>query len=129
MSTQQTVAARIASLLQAIENCNKSGNWEWRDRHTESLRAIQKQLPSGSGIDSGTTIDMDRSTPERIVLVADFHHMNDAGMYDGWTAHTVIVRASLLFGLDIRISGRDRNGIKEYLGDVYREALGAMVQS
>jgi hypothetical protein len=46
--------------------------------------------------------------------------MNEHGMYDGWTRHAITIRPTF-DGIDVRIGGRDRNGIKEYLADVYRE--------
>lgn len=48
---------------------------------------------------------------------------NENGMYDGWTQHSIIVRPSFVHGLDITITGKDRNQIKEYLHDVYFSAL------
>jgi hypothetical protein len=48
--------------------------------------------------------------------------MNDAGYYDGWTDHIVIVSPSF-DGIDIKISGRNRNDIKDYLHDVFHAAL------
>ena len=80
-------------------------------------------MPSGSGIDSGTKLDFDRSKPNRLVFTAPYHHMNDDGMYDGWTDHDIIVTPDLGFGFDLRITGRDRNQIKDYLGDTFAEAL------
>ena len=44
-------------------------------------------------------------------------------MYDGWTNHTLTVRASLQFGIDLTISGRNRNQIKEYLYETFQCAL------
>jgi hypothetical protein len=96
-------------------------NPEWFDRWTERINDLVDLLPSGSGIDTGTEIDLDRSTGEKIVLYLSFHHMND-GFYSGWTDHTVIVRPSFR-GINVRISGRDRNGIKEYLAETYDYAL------
>jgi hypothetical protein len=49
--------------------------------------------------------------------------MNEQGSYDGWTEHTVIVTPSLAMGYRLRITGRDRNGIKEYMHDVFNAAL------
>lgn len=116
------VYREIASVIQAIKNCRAAGNNEWLDRHEATLARIEKQLPSGSGIDSGTTIERDECTPDRIVLSCGFHHMNECGMYDGWTQHEIVIRPTF-DGIDVRITGRDRNGIKEYLGDVYYYAL------
>jgi hypothetical protein len=49
--------------------------------------------------------------------------MNDNGMYDGWTTHQVIVTPSLAFGFTLKITGRDRNQIKDYLSETYHYAL------
>lgn len=123
MSKPIPLYVRLARCIVAIENCRKSGNGEWLARHESSLDKMARDLPSGSGIDSGCQIDLDKSTGEKIVINTGFHHMHESGMYDGWSHHTVTVRASLGFGIDIRISGRDRNGIKEYLGEVFDSAL------
>jgi hypothetical protein len=53
--------------------------------------------------------------------------MNDGGFYDGWTEHTVVVTPSFR-GINLRISGRDRNQIKEYLYETYDYALTRLVQ-
>src|SRR5262245_50499002 len=114
---------RIATLLQAMDNCRKTNNQEWLDKHGTLLEALCDQyLPSGSGIDRGTKLGGD-STPERLVFDLGFHHMNEYGSYDGWTEHTVIVTPSLANGINLRITGRDRNDIKEYLADVFYTAL------
>ena len=109
---------KIANLLSAIENCRKSGNKEWYANHSDSLDSIIKDGPSGSGIDCGTKLD-ESSTKDKVVLICEFHHMNENGMYDGWTEHKIIVTASLQNSFDLRITGRDRNQIKEYLHEVY----------
>jgi hypothetical protein len=119
---KQPLYRLIASTLQAIRNCEKAGNSEWFDKHHESLRELIALLPSGSGIDNGTRIEEDCCREERLVFTLGFHHMNDNGMYDGWTEHTLTVVPSF-DGIDLKISGRDRNGIKEYLYETYHYAL------
>ena len=95
----------------------------WTDAAEEVLEDIMRnKLPSGSGIDAGTKLD-DDSTPNRLIFHVPFHHLNDAGYYDGWTQHRVIVTASLSWGINIKVTGKDRNGIKEYLGDLFHEVL------
>ena len=115
----------IARCLAAQENCRKTGNTEWLSRHGDTINhLVNIYMPSGSGIDSGTKLDFDRSRPNRLVFTAPYHHMNDGGMYDGWTDHDIIVTPNLSFGgFDLRITGRDRNQIKDYLGDTFAEAL------
>ena len=125
MSRSSTPLYReIASLLSARENCRNTNNTEWEDKHEDTLTHLVKNyLPSGSGIDCGTKLDLDASTPEKLVFTFGYHHMNDGGYYDGWTEHTMIVRPSLQFGFYLRISGRDRNGVKDYLYETYQYAL------
>lgn len=114
----------IASKMQAIWNCNKSGNTEWENRHADAIEEICKnEMPSGSGIDSGTKFDFERSTPDKLVFNVSYHHMNDGGYYDGWTEHNITVRPSLAFGFELSISGPNRNDIKEYLSQTYSLAL------
>ena len=117
------VAETIAGLVDALKRCKAGVNAEWAERHEEALRWIEKQhLPHGSGIDSGTTIDRDKSTRDKVVLYTSFHHMDEGGGYDGWTDHTVTVRPAFR-GFYITISGRNRNNIKEYLHSEFSEAL------
>jgi hypothetical protein len=114
----------MASLIQARINCRASGNREWFERHTDRLEHLAKcYLPSGGGFDNGSKLDLSESTPERIVLSAPYHHMNDGGMYDGWSEHTVIVTPSLASGFNLRITGRDRNAIKAYIAECFYDAL------
>jgi len=112
----------LASVLLAIENCRRAGNNEWLDNHETTLKELADMLPSGSGIDCGTVLERDECTASKLVLICEFHHMNDAGMYDGWTTHKIVV-TPLFDGIDMKIGGRDRNDIKDYLADTYHHAL------
>lgn len=112
--------AHIAARLSAIENCRKSGNTEWLDKHTDAIEQLVKNLmPHGSGFDSGTTFDFDKSTSEKLVFNTAFHHMDENGFYAGWTDHTVTVTPSLQFDFNLKIGGRNRNGIKEYMHEQF----------
>lgn len=124
---KQPLYRRISGLIDAMKRCEEKGNQEWKVKHGESLDEIEKTLPSGSGFDSGTTIDRVASTPEKIVLRTSYHHMHESGMYDGWTEHTITVRPSLLFGFTLSISGRNRNEIKDYIHEVFHQELGEEV--
>jgi hypothetical protein len=87
------------------------------------LRALVDWLPSGSGIDSGTKVDSERTHAERLVLTFGFHHMNEGGYYCGWTEHTAVITPSFRSVFNLRITGRDRNGIKDYLYQTFDLAL------
>lgn len=121
MSTQPIFQA-IARKTEALKNCIKSGNSTWEEKHGEALDVIEGLLPKGSGIDAGTTIDRNKTTANKIVLTTSYHHMDENGYYDGWTDHEVIITPSF-DGIKIRITGKDRNNIKDYLRDLFHESL------
>lgn len=120
---ERKVYRELASSIDARIRCNEKADDNsvmWCRRHTSYAEAIVKMFgPSGSGLDSGTQLDLSASTGEKLVFQTSFHHMNDVGSYDGWTEHTITVKASLIRDIDIKISGRDRNDIKDYLYDVF----------
>jgi len=113
----------IATAAQARITCKERGNNEWLEKWTETIENETANLPSGSGIDSAPKFDFEKSTPEKLIFDFGYHHMNDGGYYDGWTDHSLIVTPSLQFGFSIRITGKDRNQTKEYLYDVFHDAL------
>jgi hypothetical protein len=100
------------------------------DKTEELERVIKEHLPSGSGFDNGTTLDFSKSTPvidkfcriKKIVFSTSFHHMNEHGSYDGWTEHNVIITPDW-HGFHLRVTGKDKNGIKDYIADCFHNAL------
>lgn len=121
-SNSRPVYRVLAELIGARANCLESGNTEWFHRHGDRIEHIMKEhAPSGSGVDSGTQID-DDSTPVKLIFKTAFHHMHESGMYDGWTHHDVIVTPDFS-GFNLRITGRDRNGIKDYLSSLFHDFL------
>lgn len=114
----------LASTVQARRNCTETGNTEWFAKHTDTLaQLVRDHMPIGSGWDHGTKLDLDASHADKLVFRGAYHHMNETGYYDGWTDHTVTVTPALAHGYHIRISGRDRNEIKEYLHETFSFAL------
>jgi hypothetical protein len=125
----------LAQIVQAYHACVKSGNHEWQVKHAERLgKLVHEHMPSGSGIDTGTSLNLDKSsaggrtangrtTDEKLVFETSYHHMNEHGVYICWTDHTITVTASLSFGISIRIGGRNRNETKDYLYEVFHAAL------
>lgn len=84
---------------------------------------VKEHFPSGSGFDTGTHLDWDKSTVNKLVFRTEFHQMDGNGAYDGWTQHEIIVKPSFLYDCDIRITGRDRNQIKDYIDEVFTSIL------
>lgn len=130
----------LSELVEARLNCMHRGQQvfghsvtetelgAWKGMHERNLLAlVAEHMPSGSGVDSGTQLDLNKSEAQKLVFTTAFHHMNDHGTYDGWTEHQVTV-TPVFGGVKIEISGRDRNQIKEYLHDIFAEALEKKVE-
>jgi hypothetical protein len=124
------VYKEIASILIAISNCARNMP------HTEGAPTIWAQiwpnvlddiikeyLPSGSGIDNGTKLDIEKSNRDRLVFNIAFHCMDSNGYYAGWRDYVLTVKPSLPFDIDLKITGRDYNGLKDYLYEIYQYAL------
>ena len=119
----------LAQTFQAYLNCEKTGNTEWESRHQERIESLVKEyMPSGAGFNSGTTFDFESHSSDRLVFNTSYHHMDDNGCYDGWTHHSVIITPSLAFGFNIRVTGRDRNDIKDYIAEVFHDSLTEEIQ-
>jgi len=102
-------------------------NCEWRKTVNDAYHAqcesrldkLEAELPHGSGIDCGCKIDREKSGKNKVIITTSYHHMNDDGYYDGWTDHKIIFTPCLSDGPDMRITGRDKRQIKDYLNDVF----------
>src|ERR1700690_131740 len=103
---------------------------EWADKHEDRiLEMVREHMPSGSGFDSGTKIDLDASHADKLVFTTGYHHMNDGGFYDGWTQHTITITPSLSGKFNMRVSGRNRNDIKDYIAESFDYALGKDIEA
>jgi len=113
--------------LEGQQDRDESSKAYWMEmayRHKQDIADLVKDyMPSGSGFDGGTTIDFGGSTGDRLVFETAFHHMDDGGSYDGWTEHRVTVRSSLMFDFTLTVSGKNRNGIKDLIHEVFHAAL------
>lgn len=106
---------KIVELAECITRCKEHNNVEWLPKWEARLAEIMDTAPSGSGIDNGTVLL--RADQKSIEFSCDFHHMSEHGYYDGWTEHTIKVTPAF-DGVNMRITGRDRNQIKEYLAEI-----------
>jgi hypothetical protein len=109
----------------------KTGNWYWSIRHEEKIADMARNhLPSRSGIDSGCTIDMRKSTGNRIVINSSYHTMSGMGYYGRWIDFTVTAKPDLICDFTLTISGkfgRDQD-LKDYLYDTFDMALRHMIR-
>ena len=111
-----------SALAKAIEWYHRAEG-EWKDRAEAQIEKISESLPYGSGFDEGSRVVLEKSTGDKIVIKTSFHHLNGNGYYDGWTEHNVIVTPSLQYGYYLKITGRNRNWIKDYIHEVFDNLL------
>jgi len=115
---------KFASALSGFINSQKNNNQLWIIKHEESIDDLLKEhMPSGSGFNSGTCLEYEKSTPEKLVFGTYFHHMDENGYYTKTTYHEIVVTPSLLYGFSLKITGKNYNDIKEYIGDIFNQSL------
>ncbi len=110
----------MTTAINARDNCEKNGNFDWYHAWDDFLEHILGHLPHGSGLDYDWEYDWDTINSERLVLKTSFHSMDEMGGYDAVIDFKVIVKAHLQFGYDLLIVGNfgKRQDIKEYLYDI-----------
>lgn len=123
---ERKVYQALASAVSARINCTQRGNVEWFEKHSDAIESLcANYLPSGSGFDAGTKIDLDASNGEKLIFATSYHHMDENGMYCGWSEHTVTVTASLCFGFHVELesdySSVDRSYTDEETGETLQE--------
>lgn len=120
----------IARSFDAMQSCHKSGNTEWENKHADSIVAqVNKYMPHGSGIDAGVKFDFERSKHDKLVFTFGYHAMNENGYYVGWYDYTLTVSPSMAFDFDMKLNGKDYHGSKDYLLDLFSEALNSECES
>lgn len=126
------VYQQIAGSFSAYLNCIKTNNIVWEEIHFDRINEIvEGYLPKGSGFDCGTKFDFTFSKPDKLVFFTDYHHMDENGMYDGWSEGIkIVVFPSLVFGFDLKITGiRKKNRYDiDYFYDTFYNALNQEVK-
>ena len=109
-----------------------SNKEKYKEFWEEAFETEENKLPSGSGIDKGCVINLDKSEPNKIVIDIPYHHMDENGFYCGWNDYQMILTPSFLFGVDIKIKVTckgaeirkwDREQTMDYLADIIGELL------
>lgn len=117
----------LASQIGRVHNLRNNHNSQSITVHNDVNEFVKNKFPHGSGFDAGTYLDWDKSTSDKIVFACDFHHMDEHGYYDGWSKHTVTVTPSLQFGFNLKIGGRNRNDIKNYMAELFDHILNSEI--
>lgn len=100
MTTKISLAQAYARVLAYSQSPSKAESYKLL------LEKLSDYLPSGSGFDCGTELDLAKSLSNKLVFQTEFHHMTNVGFYDGWSSATITVKP-LFEGFDVQISTRN----------------------
>jgi hypothetical protein len=114
---------KLISLIAQTCDWHKVVNDEYMGECEDRIYKLEQLLPSGSGIDAGCKIDVEKSSSNKVVINFSWHHLDENGYYDGWTDHKLIVKPKLSGDFDLTITGRDKGYIKDYLYDLFDTEL------
>ena len=84
----------------------------------KELALLQELLPIVKGIEKKSVILL-KSTENRIVIDTAYWH----DLLQEWTEHQIVVTPSFEGEINVRVTGKNVDNIKEYLHEVFREAL------
>lgn len=88
----------------------------------KELALLQELLPIGNGIEKECVILL-KSTEKRIVIDTAYWHPNDSYETSRWTDHQIVITPSFEGEINIRITGKNENNVKDYLHHIFHEAL------
>ena len=131
----QTLAKEISTRLEALHNCNRSDNTEWQRKHNDALDELDKQLPSGSGLDVPPKVDrlLIRFADRAFYIHGSYHHMNGDGVYDGWIKFVLRVRATFR-SVDVDVHQHEETAnwdddLADYLCETFQHTLSEPLES
>jgi hypothetical protein len=109
----------LSKAIAGFQQCKEG----FKEIHENKINELCYLLPHGSGIDNGVKLMIEESKPERIIFYFEFHHMDENGFYSGWTEHNLTITPSFLNDFHMKISGKNKNMIKDYLYDLFYEVF------
>jgi hypothetical protein len=84
---------------------------------------VAEYMPKGGGWKDGTSIDLTESNDSEIVLRGTYYHVISYGNYGAPTEHKILIDASLSRGFKVKVTGRDKNDVKD---ELYERFVGAL---
>lgn len=107
------------SVLARAIKWRKEVNDEYKKQAEDKIMELEKQLPFNTGADTRSSVDLDSSNGQKIVIHTTFQHINENGYLTFWTLHKVIITPCLINRYKLKITGSNWNSIKDYLYDQF----------
>ncbi len=117
---------QFAKIFNSVLNNSKN-----KDKLIEEIEQLTEEyMLSGSGFDSGTSFNFEKSKKNKLIWNTAFHIMNDSGYYTHWIENiTITITPDLQFGFNVNITGRfERNDdlieyIEEHMNYILNENI------
>ena len=115
----------LASLLK----WRKTVNEEYQKQLEDKLDILTNYLPSGSGFDDGSVVDVNKSNNNKIIIHSAYHHLDNNGFYDGWSNFSIIIKPDLMFGFTLTLIGNTTIrkyfdcDFRNYVIDIFSDTL------
>jgi len=122
----------LAHYFNAYNNCIKIGSKEYETIHRQNIEQMIDSLPHGSGIDGKTEFNFNKSRENKLIIDSSYHCMDQNDYYDGWIDFSIIITPSLLFDINIVITGKFRKkyeSVKEYLEETFQYSLTEIIKT
>jgi len=112
----------VGQLMGAIEGCLVQNRAEWQAKHEHTLRQfVRETAPCGQTWYS-TGLNIKKSSTTQLVFRGAFRHE------DRWTEHTITVKPNFGLGFTFKISGLNKNDVKDCLKEMFTNWLSSEVK-
>ena len=119
-----TLVSALINTSKLIDNYKSSDHTDWAAFHEEKLAKLcRDHLPRGIGVFG---VSVAATTDTKAVFYCLYRHTDKHGYFVCNTAYRIVVRPTFT-GLAIRVLGRNKYNVKEYLADQFRDALERIV--
>lgn len=95
---------------------------EHASQYDAIIAELERKLPCSNGFERGCKINVTNSNSEQVVILFDYHHKNERGLYTKWTTHKLTVRPCFN-GLNIKIASAKQYGLEDVFCEVFKEVL------
>lgn len=112
-------------IVQIAENC------QWHKKLTNAqavsecnaiISELEHKLTIYMGFEKPCKVDVANSDIEHVVILFEYHHKNERGVYTKWTMHKVIIKPAFK-GFNIKIANAKAHGINDLLCERFTHAL------
>lgn len=113
--------AKLTDYFIYWKDANQCLDKKWVVPSKARLSELLEPLPRSNGLDAGVVFDWNRSKPNKFIFSFNYYYRDKRGDRSGWTRHQLIITAGYFNKFYMRITGRNKNKMKESLLTLFNE--------